>query len=306
MGVFSNPYWIDKQLLSVNSLDELPPSIVDKINENLKRLQSDNPLVSVVIPALNEELNIVRTLYYLSANETSFGVEIIVVDNGSTDRTAEVLGRLNVKTLHQSKPGCGPARQLGQEQARGKYILMADADCFYPKRWIEKMTSALQHSGVTCVYGRYSFLGTAEKPRWQLFIYEFLRDYVTELRHIKRPYLNAVGMSMGYVRELGLKVGFIHRKIRGEDGRMCFALMQMGKVRQVRDRSANVWTLPRTLNKEGILVHALAARAFLELTRIKDYFIEQPPHDVHHSENYNPSSLKRFGKFKSIHKEGEQ
>lgn len=298
MNIFKNPSWIDEHLLSINSLDSLPESIFPEINRNLDNLQSKDPLVSVVIPCYNEELNIVRTLLYLSRNKTTFGVEIIVVDNNSTDRTADVLKRLHVKTFVQAKPGCGPARQLGQERALGEYILMADADCFYPLNWIEKMTRALREDQVTCVYGRYSFLGTPEKPRWKLFMYEFLRDYLAELRHMKRPCMNAVGMSMGYVKKLGLQVGFVDRKIRGEDGRMCFALMQLGKIRQLRDRSMSVWTLPRALDREGGLAHALTSRVIRELSRINDYFTTQAPHDVHASENYNPVALKQFRKLK--------
>jgi glycosyltransferase involved in cell wall biosynthesis len=304
MFFYQNPSWINSRLLAVSKIEDLPESIFYEINKNLGTIQSDDPLVSVVIPVYNEEINIVRTLHSLSRNKTTYGVEIIVVNNNSTDRTQEVLNRMNVRSLKQTKPGCGPARQLGQEHAKGKYILMADGDCFYPPHWIEKMTNALlENDKISCVYGRYSFLGTNDKPRWKFFLYETLRDIMAELRHIKRPALNSLGMSMGYVRELGLKAGFVDHKIRGEDGRMCLLLMQYGEVKQVRDRSARVWTLPRTLDKEASLGSALMARIVIELSRIKDYFSKQNPEDVKKLENYNPSSLKYFRKYKTAHKE---
>jgi hypothetical protein len=112
-------------------------------------------------------------------------------------------------------------------------------------------------------------------------------------------------MTMGYKRELGMKVGFVDHHIRGEDGRMCFQLMQLGDVKQVRDRSVRVWTLPRTLDKEGGLIHSLFARVVLELSRIKDYFTKLAPHDVNTSENYEPEAIKRFKKYKSVHKQKE-
>lgn len=306
MYFYKNPSWIDKRLLKVNKVEDLPESIFYEINKNLGVIHSEEPLVSIVIPVHNEEVNIVRTVYSLSCNKTTFGTEIIVVNNNSTDRTAEVLKRMNVTALFQPKPGCGPARQMGQQHAKGKYILMADGDCNYPPQWIQKMTEALQKPDTPCVYGRYSFLGTEDKPRWKLFLYESFRDRVGDLRHIKRPCINALGMSMGYVKDLGLKVGFVDRKIRGEDGRMCFQLQQYGKIRQVKDRSVRVWTLPRTLDKEGSLLYSFMARAAIELSRVTHYFYPQKRHDVNNTENYTPSSLKYFKKFTSLHKTSDR
>lgn len=303
MYFFKNPGWIDKRMLSANRLEDLPQSIFDEINIRLSDLQSDNPVVSVVIPAYNEELNVLRTIHSLSYSKTKFPVEIIVVNNNSTDRTQMVLDQLKIKSFFQPRAGCGPARQLGQENAKGKYILMADADCYYPPKWIQKMTEALQQNQTPCIYGRYSFLGTADKPRWKLFLYESLRDGFSEVRHIKRPCVNALGMSMGYVKDLGLKTGFVDRKIRGEDGRLCFQLMQYGKIRQVRDRSVRVWTLPRTLDKEPGLLYSAAARIVIELTRLTHYFSTQKQHDVKKTTPYVPPTLKYFKKFKAIHKE---
>src|SRR5690606_28868491 len=99
---------------------------------------------------------------------------------------------------------CGPARQMGQENAIGEYVLLADADCIYPECWIDAMMDKLTLPGIVCVYGRYSFIADKGFPRWKLFLYEVLKDLIAELRHFKRPYLNALGMSMGYIKALGL------------------------------------------------------------------------------------------------------
>lgn len=305
MYFFRNPSWIDRRLLSVKRVEDLLESIFYEINKNLGAIQSNEPLVSIVIPAYNEETNIVRTVHSLSKNKTNFGVEIIVVNNNSTDRTQEVLNRINVKSYLQTKKGCGPARQLGQQMAKGKYVLMADGDCIYPPQWIEKMTRELQKENTPCIYGRYSFLGTEDKPRWKLFLYECMRDVFSEVRHIKRPCVNALGMSMGYVKELGLKTGFVDRQIRGEDGRLCFQLMKYGKIKQVRDRSVRVWTFPRILDKEPGLFYSVMVRTLLELTRITHYFSTQKPHDVNKTKPYVAPTLKYFKKFKDIHKEVE-
>jgi glycosyltransferase involved in cell wall biosynthesis len=298
MAFLYNPSWIDAQLLTCKSLDEIPASVFEKINTRLST-QSGTPIVSIVIPAWNEEVNIVRTLDSLSKSKSLFPFEIIVVNNNSTDRSQEALDKIPaVKSILQTIKGCGPARQMGQENARGKYILMADADCFYPPHWINKMVEALQEKNVALVYGRYSFLGTPTIPRWKLSLYEFLKDGIAEVRHIKRPCVNAVGMSMGYIKDLGLKAGFVKTPVRGEDGRLCFLLREMGKIRQVRDRSIRVWTLPRTLEKDGSIWFALVTRIAKESTRLFQYFYPQKAHNVHATGEYRPASVRLMEKIK--------
>lgn len=298
MNFYKNPSWIDDRLLQEKTLDDIPGSFFDEINIGLNAFQGEHPLVSVVIPALNEEYTILRTLHSLSQNKTSHVVEIIVVNNNSSDRTQEVLNKLKVNSFTQTKPGWGPARQMGQQKAKGKFILMADADCFYPPRWIDTMTAELLKEGVSCVFGGYSFVGSEDNKRWKLSVYESLRDLVSELRNLNRPWLNAMGMNMGYVKELGLKKGFVDRKIRGEDGRMCFELMQLGRIVRLRSSEVVVWTFPRTLQKDGNLTYSVLSRVFNEFSRFNSYFRKQPVHDTHTSQNFTPPSIKYLKKYK--------
>lgn len=285
MNLFSNPSWLNQHNYSYESLDQVPQSVFDTINARLLKHETNAPVVSVIIAAYNEEVNLIRCVSSLSAFDTNIPYEIIVVNNNSTDRTQEVIDGLRIRGLFQPIQGCGPARQMGQEAARGEFVLMADADCLYPANWLNNMVAKLRHPGVSCVYGRYSFIGTPDIPRWQLTIHETLRDIVAEIRHVKRPYLNAFGMSMGYVTKAGLAAGFVMKDIRGEDGRLCFDLMQHGRVMAMRTRSARVWTGPRSLQRDGTLVQALWGRIGNELRNLLSYLTPHPPHDTKTSEN---------------------
>jgi glycosyltransferase involved in cell wall biosynthesis len=306
MALVSNPLWIDYKQLEWRRQEDVPASIFEEINTRLdKLLGGQQPIVSVVIPAWNEGTNIVRTLYSLSQSKVLFPVEIVVVNNNSTDETGELISRFHVKSIFEKNIGCGSARQAGQVAASGKYILMGDADVFYPSAWIDGMTRKLRQPGVSCVYGRYSFLGTATKRRWQLFLYESARDVLVEVRHIHRPFMNSLGMTMGYVKEYGLKARFVNKKIRGEDGRMCYDLMSYGKVVQLRGRKYRVWTMPRLLDKEKNLFDSLMARIAIEISRFPKYFYRPAPHDTKTSPNYDPVSLKYFKTYRRIHKENE-
>jgi uncharacterized protein YjhX (UPF0386 family) len=161
---------------------------------------------------------------------------------------------------------------MGMENAKGKYILLADSDCIYPDCWVETMTRNLEKKAIVCVYGRYSFIDEKDYPRYKLFILESLKNVISELRHFKRPFLNCYGMSMGFIKELGLKEGFYMNYTRGEDGRMCYDLMKYGHVKQIRSNKNRIWTGVRTIKKNGSFIKAISQRIFNEIKRMGIYF----------------------------------
>ncbi len=292
MYFFKTPDWLDEFEYPYAHFEDIPVSVFDQINSRLDQVQSSTPLLSILISAWNEEVNILRCLSSLSKMKTGVPFEIIVINNNSKDRTQDTIDRLHVRSLFQGIQGCGPARQLGQEQAKGKYVLLADADCIYPEYWVEDMMTVLQQPGVVCVYGRYSFISQPGFPRWQLSVFEKMKDWIAEFRHFKRPYLNAYGISMGYVREYGLKVGFVMYYIWGDDGRLAFDLMKYGKIKQVRSNRARPWTGPRTLQREGSLTKALLKRIKKEIKGFADNLTPHPPHDTKNSKNYKVKNQK--------------
>ncbi|MFT3980382.1 MAG: glycosyltransferase family 2 protein [Ferruginibacter sp.] len=271
-NIFSDPKWIRPYNYSYQHFAEIPQPVFDEINSRLDKVQSDNPLVSIVITAYNEEVDILKTVSSLASSKTKYPFEIIVVNNNSNDNTQATLDKLHIKNYFQPIQGWGPGRQMGMENARGKYILLGDSDCIYADCWVEKMTTALEKDGVVSVYGRYSFISEKGFARWQLTILEIFKDLIAEVRHVKRPFLNSYGMSMGYIREYGMREGFYMNKTHGEDGRMCYDLMKYGTVKQIRSNSNRVWTGVRTLKKNGTFSKVLFTRLKKELGRFSIYF----------------------------------
>jgi glycosyltransferase involved in cell wall biosynthesis len=93
----------------------------------------DVPDVSVVIPCLNEEGNIehcVRAALDVMTRERING-EVVVADNNSEDRSAELATAAGARVVHEPRRGYGSAYMAGFAAARGKYIVMADADLTY-------------------------------------------------------------------------------------------------------------------------------------------------------------------------------
>jgi glycosyltransferase involved in cell wall biosynthesis len=276
---------MNSDLLKKTSVDDFSPTTLDTISHRLKSIQSSEPIVSVVIAAYNEETNVIRCLDSFANTKTNYPFEIVVVDNNSTDRTAEVLKKLNVKYVFQKIQGCGISRQLGMEQAKGKYILTGDADTLYPPQWVNEMMNQLTKPGVVCVYGRYSFISDEKTPRWKLTLYESFSDLFVLIKAFKRPFLNAYGMTMGYVREYALNVGYVDAHIRGEDGRLAFDLMKFGKIKGVLSNKSRVWTGTRTISQDGSLFSAFKNRLVMALANLGSLFSKQADHDTKTSSN---------------------
>jgi glycosyltransferase involved in cell wall biosynthesis len=94
-----------------------------------------DPQISIVIPALNEELNISEFIQWCKEGLAAAGIdgEILIVDS-STDRTAELALAGGARVLKTPKRGLGRAYIDAIPYVRGKYILMGDADCTYDFR----------------------------------------------------------------------------------------------------------------------------------------------------------------------------
>ena len=95
---------------------------------------ADRPLVSVVMPCLDEEQGVGVCVETALAALAAMGVagEVVVVDNGSTDRSAEVARAAGARVVEEPRRGYGSAYRRGFEAARGRYLVMGDADRTYP------------------------------------------------------------------------------------------------------------------------------------------------------------------------------
>jgi glycosyltransferase involved in cell wall biosynthesis len=110
--------------------------------------------VSFVIPALNEERFIRRCLdsiYKLTLPAGVSGVEVIVVDNESTDRTAEICQELGAKVVSTPPGRASRARNRGASIATGTWIAFIDADCEVLPDWLEQCLPLLSDNKVVAV-----------------------------------------------------------------------------------------------------------------------------------------------------------
>lgn len=122
-------------------------------------------MISVIIPAYNEENSIGTCLKSLCAQETSRPFEVIIVNNGSTDGTRDVVElythRLNLRIVTVHSPGRGNARFFGFKEAKGDLLLSLDADIVAPPDWIESYAHLFEQPDINAVTGPYCIRDSA-------------------------------------------------------------------------------------------------------------------------------------------------
>ncbi|MAD16334.1 MAG: dolichyl-phosphate mannose synthase [Alteromonadaceae bacterium] len=121
-------------------------------------------LVSVIVPVWNDLQRIGTCIDALKKQQFSYGqFEIIVVDNGSTDGTYDLIKTVsNIVPLQEVKPGSYAARNCGLSVAKGEYVAFTDSDCVPDTMWLGKLyESAKKQKNFGVVAGDVVFFSPA-------------------------------------------------------------------------------------------------------------------------------------------------
>lgn len=124
----------------------------------------ENPLVSVVSPCYNVERYLSRFLECV-LSQTYKNIEIILVDDGSTDNTGYILDDIaskdpRVSIIHKSNGGCSSARLTGIKRASGEYIYSCDPDDYMELNCIQALVDTANASGADIIYCDYDCMYT--------------------------------------------------------------------------------------------------------------------------------------------------
>jgi glycosyltransferase involved in cell wall biosynthesis len=188
-------------------------------------------LVSVVIPCLNEAETIAECVTSARATLDEAGLEgeVIVVDNGSTDRSGELARAAGAEVVDEPRRGYGSAYLAGLAAARGDYIVMVDADLTYDFREIPRFVSELENGGQLVVGNRMSdiepgampLLSRVGNPILSGFLNALhrtnIRDAHCGMRAVRRdvlPVLNLRTVGMEFASEMVIRATREHLEVR--------------------------------------------------------------------------------------------
>ncbi|HEY1607254.1 MAG TPA: glycosyltransferase [Allosphingosinicella sp.] len=128
--------------------------------------QARSPTISLIIPAYNEEGYLPACLEAVMRNVAGKALEIIVVDNDSTDGTKQVIERYPAVTyVFEPRKGITRARQRGFLASSGDILAYVDADTHPPAGWIEQIRQQFgTREDLACLSGPYSFYDLSGIP----------------------------------------------------------------------------------------------------------------------------------------------
>ena len=204
-------------------------------------------MISVVIPALNEEKYLPDCLKSLRNQDYTGQYEIIIADNGSVDKTVRLAQDWGARVVMcPEKKSVFYARQIGADAVQGDIIAQADADTVYPRNWLSRIANRFEkHPEVIAVTGRYTY---TEPPWWAIVEYT-IRNGLNRLTVplFGRPLIIS-GATFAFRRETFSAVGG-YRGITYAPDQWGIAsrLNKLGKV--AYDKDLCVVTSPRSVNK---------------------------------------------------------
>jgi cellulose synthase/poly-beta-1,6-N-acetylglucosamine synthase-like glycosyltransferase len=198
-------------------------------------------LISVIIPAYNSGETIHKTIEALQRqNYPKRDYEIIVVDDGSTDKTEEIVKKFkNVKFFKQKHKGPAYARNLGSKFAKGNILLFTDADCIPDKNWIKNMIKPFGDKKVVAVSGTYKTLNKNNLlARFIGYDIQFRHEYMK-----KKEIIDFVGtFSAAYKKSIFQKENGFDTSFpmaSGEDPELSYRIAKKHKI--IFQPSAFVW-----------------------------------------------------------------
>ena len=245
--------WYDKYLsIYGKPFSEVPQNIIDGIRERLAALQSDEPLVSIVVIAYNEECRLASCLWSLSEMCSDYPLEVLGINNNSKDRTEDVYKSLGLPYHNELRQSPGFARQCGLDHAKGKYYFCIDADTCYPPQYINLMMKKLQKKDVACISSFWSFFSDHNHSQVGLHCYEFMRDVFLFFQHFNRPELCVRGMVFAFKIEYARQVQIRTDIRRGEDGSLALSLKKFGRIEFLYNRKARPVTGYGTIGNQSI------------------------------------------------------
>jgi glycosyltransferase involved in cell wall biosynthesis len=188
---------------------------------------SELPNVSVIVPVYNAQETIRECISsLLELNYPKGNLELIFVNNASTDKTPEILKQYcnHIRILHEAKKGPGAARNTGVLNARGEVIAFTDSDCVVDRDWLLNLIPSLQDPCVGIVGGTI----LAKRPCNEIERFgEAIHDHDMAINLYKPPAVITMNWTsrLSVLKEVNL---FDESFTRCEDVDLSYRILQSG------------------------------------------------------------------------------
>lgn len=186
-----------------------------------------SPVISIVVPAFNEEAGIERCLQSLEDQTIPRGdYEVIVVDGDSKDRTREIAARYADRVFVQTSPKVGGARNDGVLAATGALIATTDADCELPRDWLERIRDGFSQEEVVLVYGTVRPIEATLRNRFSLW----LANRASALCYRTGAMYYTLGCNTAFRRDAFLRAGMYRTIDAGDDLEIARRMVREGRI----------------------------------------------------------------------------
>jgi glycosyltransferase involved in cell wall biosynthesis len=183
-------------------------------------------MISFIVPAFNEELELPSTLAAIQTSNADQDYEIIVVDDASTDATAEIARKAGAQVVSINRRHIAAARNAGAKASRGDILLFVDADTRINAGHVVDVIAALKDGYAG---GSARVITDGEIPRWaRIFIKSFCTIYFA-------VNLGAGAFLFTSRRNFDAAGGFDEQFFIGEEVYFSFALKRLGRFKVLRD-----------------------------------------------------------------------
>lgn len=206
--------------------------------------------ISLIICAYNEEKYIGDCLDYAIKNSKGKFLEIIVIDNASTDGTKSVaLSRPGVRVIREDRKGLVRARERGYKEAKGDILAYIDADTRMPEGWIDCVINEFENSRNVCVSGPYIYYDISKFRQFLVKIYW----YILAVPMYWMVGYMAVGGNFVIRKDTLDKMNGFDTSIEfyGEDTDIARRASKFGKVKFIA--SHYIYSSGRRLTNQGLL-----------------------------------------------------
>jgi GT2 family glycosyltransferase len=231
-----------------------------------------SPQVSIIMPCLNSAQH-VRESVASALAQTRGDFELLVVDNGSTDATLEIVAGMSdprIRVLHQPERGVSRARNLGLRESRGALVAFLDSDDTWSPDFLEKMCAALAaRPDAPLAYCGWQNVGLAG-PRGAPFVppdYESPEKPAALLEGCRWPIHGCLTRAEA-IRAAG---GFDTRLAVGEDYLLWLEVASQGPIVRVAE------VLAQYRHHDGVQATKNLVRAALDTLRAKQIFLGHHP-----------------------------